>query len=66
MSEPLTSEDRETVKEIDDAMRLPLGATCNDCAHGKRCFGLGYSWPERTQCDFYPNSFRQKQSKENP
>jgi len=38
-------------------MQLPAGKTCGDCIHGPKCFTHGYSWPERTQCDFYPNVF---------
>lgn len=44
-------------------MQLPTGATCNDCRHGPRCFALGYSSPERTQCDFYPNRFESQTKK---
>jgi hypothetical protein len=50
----------ERVREPDyDAeMRLPTGRSCDDCAHAKRCFGLGFSTPGRTSCDFWPNRFR--------
>jgi hypothetical protein len=40
-------------------MQLPVGMSCSDCAHAKRCFALGYSTPERTTCDFYPSHFGQ-------
>ena len=41
-----------------EAMKLPLGKTCDDCRHSKRCFALGYSETGRTSCDFYPSKYR--------
>ncbi len=42
---------------------LDDGVTCADCVHIPRCEALGYSWPARDQCDFYPNRFRSKEGK---
>lgn len=47
----------ENHRIYDQLMQLPAGKTCNDCRHSARCFGLGYSTPNRTSCDFYPNRF---------
>lgn len=44
--------------DYDAEMRLPAGATCDACAHAKRCFGFGFSSPGRTSCDFWPSRFR--------
>ena len=44
----------------EESMKLPPGKTCDDCVHARRCFGIGYSTPGRTQCDFYPNKFQQR------
>lgn len=40
-------------------MTLPAGKTCADCIRFSRCKWLGCTWPERTQCDFYPNLFKE-------
>jgi hypothetical protein len=39
-------------------MRLPPLATCDDCSHAKRCFGLGFTTRGATSCDFWPSRFR--------
>lgn len=44
--------------DYDAEMRLPEGVTCDGCAHAKRCFGMGFSTPGRTSCDFWPSRFR--------
>ena len=44
--------------DYDAEMRLPAGVTCDDCAHAKRCFGLGFSAPGRASCDFWPSRYR--------
>jgi hypothetical protein len=48
-----------TLSEPDYAadMALPEGKTCADCVHIRRCAGMGFSKPERTSCDFWPNKF---------
>ena len=38
--------------------RLPLGTTCSDCEHVKRCVGLGITKFTETLCDFAPSRFR--------
>jgi hypothetical protein len=38
--------------------KLPDGKTCADCAHINRCKGIGYSWPERNECDFSPSRYQ--------
>ena len=44
--------------DYDAEMRLPEGVTCDLCFHAKRCFGIGYSQPGRTSCDFWPSRYR--------
>ncbi len=44
----------------DAEMRLPDGRACDDCAHSRRCFALGFSKTGRTSCDFWPNLFRER------
>lgn len=39
------------------AMKLPEGKTCADCVQSRRCCAMGFSWPDRTQCDFFPSYF---------
>jgi hypothetical protein len=53
MTEPAAIE-----PDYDEEMRLPEGKTCCDCTHSKRCFGMGYSEPGRTSCDFWPTRFK--------
>lgn len=50
--ERLTSE-----PDYDAEMRLPSGATCDDCRHAARCFGLGFITTGRASCDFWPSRF---------
>lgn len=38
-------------------MRLPDGKTCDECVHARRCFGLGFSTPGNTSCDFWPRRY---------
>jgi hypothetical protein len=47
----------ERTKDYHSEMQLPDGMTCADCVYIKRCVAIGYSWPERTQCDFHPSKF---------
>lgn len=54
MGKPATKE-----PDYDADMRLPGGKACDDCAHHRRCFGMGFSQSGRTSCDFWPNKFRQ-------
>jgi hypothetical protein len=49
---------KTTEPDYDAEMRLPTGRTCDDCAHSRRCFALGFSKPGRASCDFWPNLFR--------
>jgi hypothetical protein len=52
-----------------DIMALPEGKTCADCAHLRRCLGIGYtSSAENKVCDFYPIRFvrRREQPSEAP
>lgn len=49
-----------TEPDYDAEMRLPEGRTCADCRHIARCKGFGFSWPERTSCDFWPSRFALK------
>lgn len=44
--------------DYDAEMRLPEGVRYNDCFHARRCFGIGYSQPGRTSCDFWPSRYR--------
>lgn len=44
--------------DYDAEMKLPVGASCDDCASAKRCFAFGYSTTGRTSCDFWPSRFR--------
>jgi len=38
--------------------KLPAGATCADCRHGKRCDGLfGAIRNAFTSCDFWPSRY---------
>jgi hypothetical protein len=46
--------------ESERAMQLPPGRICDICIHIKRCVALGFSWRERSQCDFYPSRFIEK------
>lgn len=40
--------------------RLPIGLTCADCLHGKRCDRLfGAVRRAFTSCDFWPSRFTQ-------
>ena len=41
-------------------MKVPGDKTCSDCMHCNRCVALGYSKPNNTSCDFYPNRFTQE------
>jgi hypothetical protein len=36
----------------------PPGRTCNDCAHGPRCAGLGIISGAETHCDWIPSRFQ--------
>lgn len=47
----------KTQRDYDADMKLPEGKTCGDCCHIRRCKAFGFTWPERTSCDFYPNKF---------
>lgn len=42
----------------DAEMKLAPGITCDDCRHARRCFGMGFSKPGNTSCDFWPSRFR--------
>ena len=46
----------------DDDMKLPLGKTCNDCVHDRRCKAMFGVKGNETTCDFAPSRFHQKQS----
>lgn len=40
---------------------LPASKTCRDCAHSKRCIGLGFTDSlDNNYCDFIPVRFKQK------
>lgn len=45
--------------DYDAEMKLPEGKRCDDCFHARRCFGIGYSEPGRTACDFWPSRYRE-------
>ncbi len=53
-----------TEPDYDAEMRLPVGKTCDDCVHSRRCFGFGFSEAGRTSCDFWPTRFRARQQVE--
>jgi len=38
-------------------MSLPQGKTCADCNHFNRCSSMFGTWADRTECDFYPIFF---------
>lgn len=44
---------------------LPVGKSCGDCAHIKRCEAFGFTDSrERVECDFGPSRFREKAAPE--
>ena len=57
--QPLTEAPHVRIRK---EMQLPEGKTCGDCAHVKRCLGLGYT-PSASydSCDFHPNRFTPKE-----
>lgn len=40
-----------------DKMRLPVGATCGDCVHIKRCKAIFGHVESDTYCDWSPSRF---------
>jgi hypothetical protein len=41
-----------------DGMKLPIGMTCGDCVHFKRCVMLFDCPATNTSCDWSPSRFR--------
>lgn len=39
-------------------MALPEGNACDDCGHIARCVAFGFTWRERTSCDFSPSRYK--------
>jgi len=52
------------MNKYDEEMKLPEGKTCDDCIYHSRCFGLGFSKPGNTSCDFHPRRFIERKEKE--
>lgn len=46
--------------DYDAEMRLPEGATCDDCRNVSHCFGFGFSHTGRASCDFWPSRFSRR------
>jgi hypothetical protein len=44
------------------SMALPIGKTCADCAHVRRCTMFGFARPTDTTCDFAPSRFTPRDS----
>lgn len=44
----------------ENAMKLPEGKTCADCAYYKRCYALFECPSTNTECDWAPSRFRQR------
>jgi hypothetical protein len=56
----MNTDEHRAEPNYDAEMQLPAGMTCDNCRHAQRCFGIGYSQPGRTSCDFWPNKFSLK------
>ena len=41
-----------------DKMRLPVGATCGDCVHLRRCVSIFGHTETDTTCDWSPSRFQ--------
>lgn len=50
---------KEGTKDWEAAYNMLLddGVMCDDCLYFNRCQTFGFTWPGRTECDFYPNRF---------
>jgi len=48
------------IKDFEKEMKLPDGKICVDCVHFERCNMLFQCNPNRTSCDFYPSSYKEK------
>ena len=53
-----------TDKACTDAtcMELPVGKTCSNCVHERRCCTIFGHVPTDTYCDWFPRRFKEKQS----
>lgn len=47
-------------RKTDDGMNLPVGKTCADCAHCRRCCAIFGHIPGDEVCDFYPSRFLER------
>lgn len=47
-------------KMADPSMHLPIGETCSDCVHFKRCQSLFGCPVNNVTCDFSPSCFKKK------
>jgi MoaA/NifB/PqqE/SkfB family radical SAM enzyme len=50
-------------QQVRDSMKLPQGATCDQCFAFEYCAGIGCTWSGRTECDYFPNRFKKKDTK---
>jgi len=42
-------------------MSLPEGKNCFNCNHFERCSTMFGTWADRTECDFYPILFSDRE-----
>lgn len=54
--------DRDPYRRAGDDMDLPVGKTCGDCVHVRRCTAMFGHIPEDESCDWSPSRFREKAS----
>jgi hypothetical protein len=48
-----------------DKMRLPIGVTCGDCRHIRRCNALFGQTEAAARCDWAPSRFVSRSPQEN-